>query len=111
MPSLFPRFKDGKLPNYYQIMERVAKENNPKWNEFRRKHGDRELSEDEELLRVLNDNTYDYKGYYTKYPHSAANADTHWTDEFKTVYHPTFSVYSRYSGEKSQYNPYGVLGG
>lgn len=107
------RFEDGKLPDskYATIMERVARENNPKWNKDRRKEGVRELSEDEELLRILNDNTYNYRSYYGKYPNSTANADTHWTDEFKTVYHPSFSVQSVYSGRKSQYNPEGVLGG
>lgn len=96
---------------YIAIMEDVASKNNPKWNEFRKNNGEPELSEDEELRRILNDNTYNYRGYYNKYPNSRANADTHWTDEFKTVYHPTFSVQSKYSGKKSQYNPEGVLGG
>ena len=46
---------------------------------------------------------------YTKYPNSKANADTHWTDEFKTVYHPTFSKESKYSGiidRKTTYDEY-----
>lgn len=105
--------KDGDISDqqYYSIMERVANENNPIWNEDRRHNGQQLLSVDEDLLRILNDNSYDYRGYYNKYPNSRANADTHWTDEFKTVYHPTFSVYSRYSGKKSQYNPEGILGG
>jgi hypothetical protein len=59
------------------------------------------LSVDEEFTRILNDNTYDYRGYYNKYPNGKGNAIDHWTDEFKTVYHPTFSVYSKYSGKKS----------
>lgn len=105
--------KDGDISDqqYYSIMERVAKENNPIWNEDRRRNGQQLLSVDEDFLRILNDNSYDYRGYYNKYQNSRANADTHWTDEFKTVYHPTFSVYSKYSGKKSQYNPEGVLGG
>lgn len=105
--------KDGDISDqqYYSIMERVANENNPIWNEDRKRNGQQLLSVDEELLRILNDNSYDYRGYYNKYPNSRSNADTHWTDEFKTVYHPTFSVYSRYSGKKSQYNPEGILGG
>lgn len=96
---------------YYSIMERVAEENNPLWNKERVKEGHRPLTIDEEYLRLLNDNTYDYKGYYSKYPQSKANADTHWTDEFKTVWHPTFSNESVYSGRKSQYNPLGLTGG
>ena len=97
--------------DYYDIMERVAEENNSKWNELRAKEGDPLLSVEEEYLRILNDNAYDYRGYYNKYPQSRANADTHWTDEFKTAFHPTFSIESGYSGKKSQYNPNGYLGG
>lgn len=97
---------------YYDIMERVAKENNPKWNKQRIKEGVQPLSEDEEYLRILNDNTYDYRGYYDKYPNSRANADTHWSDEFKTVYHPTFSKYSSYSEKRDpNYNPQSLKGG
>ena len=87
---------------YYSTMERVAKENWQKWGDS---------SEDAALTRILNANDYDYRGYYNKYPESQANADTHWTDEFKTVYHPTFSEESRYSGKKSKFNPEGLKGG
>lgn len=117
----FNRWKNGEQvydkgrpitdDEYASIMEKVAIENNPKWNKIRQEEGGNILSEDQELVRILNDNTYDYRGYYNKYPNSRANADTHWTDEFKTAYHPTFSTYSKYSGKKSQYNPEGVLGG
>ena len=87
---------------YYSIMERVAKDNYKEWG-FK--------NADEALAHALNDNTYNYRGYYSKYPKSKANADTHWTDEFKTVYHPTFSNESVYSGKVSQYNPEGLIGG
>lgn len=87
---------------YLQIMERVAEQNYQDWGL---------PSSDAALVQALNDNTYDYRGYYNKYPNSRANASTHWTDEFKTVYHPTFSDESRYSGKKSQYNPKGIRGG
>lgn len=88
--------------DYYSIMEKVAKDNYRNWG-FN--------NEDEALAHALNDNTYDYRGFYNKYPKSKANADTHWTDEFKTVYHPTFSVESKYSGKKSKFNPEGLVGG
>lgn len=113
----FAEGEDITDEQYYSTMERVAKENNPKWNAFRREEGLRELSEDEEYLRILNDNSFDYRGYYNKHPQSAANADTHWDDEFKTVYHPSFSNESRYSPNnpnyvgKSQYNPNEIPGG
>lgn len=87
---------------YFSIMEKVAKEN---WKDW----GDE--SEDAALVRILNDNSYDYRGYYNKYPESEANAETHWSDEFKTVYHPTFSDESIYSGNKSKFNPDGLIGG
>lgn len=106
-------YDDGGLTDqqYYSIMEKVAEENNPKWNKFRIEEGGRPLSVDEDYMRILNDNSYDYRGYYNKYPNSAANADTHWNDEFKTVWHPSFSDQSIYSGRKSQYNPKGIVGG
>jgi hypothetical protein len=97
---------------YYDIMRKVAEENNPKWNNYRTKEGESKLSVEQDYKRLLNSNDYDYRGYYNKYPESAANADTHWPDEFKTAWHPTFSVESRYSGVKnSKYNPLGLPGG
>lgn len=94
----------GPLSNeeFYNIMEKVAKENYKRW---------RFNNPDEAFVNVLNNNTYDYRGYYNKYPSSDANSLTHWTDEFKTVYHPTFSNESRYSGKKSKFNPKGLVGG
>lgn len=105
--------KGGKLSDkeYLTIMEKVAKENNSNWNALRDAEGGSQLTPDEELVRLLNDNSYDYRGYYDKYPESRANADTHWPDEFKTVWHPTFSNESKYSGIASEYNPTGLQGG
>lgn len=96
---------------YYSIMEKVAKENNPRWNEFRIKEGMSPLSLDEEYMRILNDNSYNYRGFYNENPDAAANAGTHWPDTYKTVWHPTFSNESIYSAQKSQYNPLGLPGG
>ena len=98
----FAKGGDISDENYYEIMERVAKENWQKWED---------PSEDAALTRILNSNDYNYRAYYNKYPESQANADTHWTDEFKTVWHPTFSNQSIYSGKKSEYNPDGMIGG
>ena len=111
--NLVKRYKEtGKLPwkagkrlsdeEYVSTMEKVAANNWQKW-------GDE--SEDAALTRILNNNEYDYRGYYDENPDSKANADTHWTDKYKTVYHPTFSTESKYSGKKSQYNPNGLPGG
>lgn len=68
-------------------------------------------------LDIDNDNTYDYEGFYNENPNEAWNMlkkdeDAHFTDRFKTVYHPTFSIYSKYSGVKHPiYNPNGFEGG
>lgn len=69
------------------------------------------------------DNTYDYEAFFNKYPEEAwkmLNGDptAHFSDEFKTVYHPTFSSKSIgndgsiYSGVKNpKTNPKGLTGG
>ena len=87
---------------YYNIMEGVAERNYKAWHL---------PNPDAALLHALNDNAYNYRGYYNKYPNGDGNAEDHWTDEFKTVYHDTFSNESRYSSKKSQYNPKGLKGG
>ena len=94
----------GKKENeeYYSTMEKVAEENYKDWGTN---------SPEEALVQALNDNTYNYKEYYRNNPSSTANAITHWPDTYKTVYHPTFSVESIYSGRPSQYNPQGLYGG
>ena len=94
----------GKISDeqYYKIMEGVAERNYKYWG-F--------PNSDAALLDALNNNTYNYRGYYNKYPNGDGNAKDHWPDEFKTVYHPTFSDESIYSGKKSQYNPKGLKGG
>lgn len=87
---------------YYNIMEGVAERNYRYWDL---------PNPDYTLLQALNSNVYNYRGYYNKYPKGDGNAKDHWSDEFKTVYHPTFSDESVYSGKKSQYNPKGLKGG
>lgn len=109
--NTFAEGGDIEPEKYYAIMEKVAEENNAEWNRDRIKEGGRPLTVDEDLVRILNDNDYDYRGYYNKYPNGDGNAIDHWTDEFKTAYHPTFSDQSIYSGKKSQFNPYGLPGG
>lgn len=100
------RFDDGgelSDTQYQAIMRRVAEEN---WRNWKAE------SPEAAYQMAINDPTYDYRGYYNKYPNSRANASTHWTDEFKTVYHPTFSDESIYSGKvHPKYNPHGLTGG
>ena len=86
---------------YYNIMEGVAERNYRDWGW---------PNSDTALLDALNNNTYNYRGYYNKYPNGNGNAKDHWPDEFKTAYHPTFSNESIYSGKISQYNPAGFTG-
>lgn len=96
--------KGGPLSDkdYYAIMEKVAKENWQTWGDS---------SEEAALTRILNDNSFNYRDYYNENPFSRANADTHWTDKYKTAYHPTFGKESKYSGKQSEYNPLGIKGG
>lgn len=84
-------------------MEEVAGRNYDKWGFD---------NPDEALIHALNDNTYDYRGYFTENPEGNTDADAHWPDTYKTVYHPTFSDESRYSGVVDpNYNPEGLVGG
>lgn len=68
-------------------------------------------------INIDEDNTYDYESYYNKYPEMAwgmlgEDPEAHFTDEFKTIYHPTFSTGSIYSGVKHPiHNPDGLVGG
>lgn len=75
----------------------------------------RNYIEDEILTNILNDNTYDYKSYvndsYGEPEYMTTNNGGHFTDKYKTAYHPTFSNQSKYSGKVSNYNPSGIEGG
>lgn len=68
-------------------------------------------------INVDSDNTYDYEGYYNSNPEEAwkiANGDPegHFPDDYKTVYHPTFSNYSIYDAKyHPKYNPQALHGG
>ena len=68
-------------------------------------------------LNIDDDNTYDYKGFFESDPERAWNmlnegSDAHFIDDYKTVYHPTFSTQSIYSGRKHPvFNPGGLKGG
>lgn len=69
-----------------------------------------------DVNEMANDNTYNYEHFYNSQPKEAQamlrkNANAHFTDIAKTVYHPTFSVESDFSGKVSKYNPKGIIGG
>lgn len=65
---------------------------------------------------LINDPTYDYEVFYNKQPDLAAgilkdDPRAHFSDIGKTVFHPTFSDESYYSGRRSLRNPRGIIGG
>ena len=68
-------------------------------------------------IDVNNDKTFDYEGFYKAHPDEAwgmlkENSDYHFDDRYKTVYHPTFSTQSIYSGKyHPKYNPTKQVGG
>ena len=67
-------------------------------------------------INIDNDNTYNYQAFFEEYPQRAwdmlkKDSKAHFTDKYKTVWHPTFSDESVYSGHKSKYNPQGLVGG
>lgn len=85
---------------YIEFMEDLAKFKAKEWGE----------NEDIILTEMLNDNTYNYKQMYEDNPNYNIQEGP-FQDTYKTVYHPTFSKESMYSGKKSQYNPEGITGG
>ena len=68
-------------------------------------------------IDIDHDNTFDYEGFYNSDPDNAyrfLNDDptAHFDDTYKTVYHPTFSGLSIYSGKVDpRFNPKGLKGG
>lgn len=67
-------------------------------------------------INIDEDNTYDYEGFYNSNPDRAwsmlnEKSDAHFTDEFKTALHPSFSDESIYSGSVNKFNPKGIKGG
>lgn len=68
-------------------------------------------------IDIDNDNTYDYEDWYNSDPDNAYSflnndPEAHFDDIYKTVYHPTFSDLSIYSGKiDPRFNPEGLEGG
>lgn len=89
-------FDDGKDMSYQDWKTKAAKYKN---------------------LKIDEDNTFDYEGWYNSNPENAyrfLNDDprAHFDDTYKTVYHPTFSDLSIYSGKIDPiFNPKGLKGG
>lgn len=88
---------------YEEKMKQVGRNNYVRWG----------FDTPEEATKAaMNDDSYDYRSFYENNPESTADSKTHWPDTYKTVFHPTFSNESIYSGKKNtKYNPYGLRGG
>lgn len=68
-------------------------------------------------IDIDNDDTYDYKGFYSESPSRAwellkEDRNAHFPDTYKTARHPSFSDGSIYSGVvNKKFNPKGIIGG
>lgn len=101
-----------KKDDFYTWLDQIADKKAQEWTQAPMKP----LSADEVYTEMLNDPTYNYKTFYEGRPFMAnamlyAPAFAHFDDYAKTMYHPTFSNQSVYSGKVSDYNPYGIVGG
>lgn len=101
-----------KKNDFYTWLDQIANKKAQEWTQDPMKS----LSTDEVYTEMLNDPTYNYKEFYEGRPFMAnamlyAPAFAHFDDYAKTMYHPTFSNQSIYSGKVSDYNPYGIVGG
>ena len=98
------------LTNLNDIRERYnsfARGGYTKWKEKIKEH---------KGIDIDNDPTYDYEGFYNSNPDRAWDMvdkprSIHFTDEYKTSLHPSFSDQSIYSGYKNKFNPNGITGG
>lgn len=101
-----------KKNDFYTWLDQIADKKAQDWTRAPMKP----LSTDEVYVDMLNDPTYNYKTFYDLQPYMAermltADPYAHFTDIGKTMYHPTFSNESAYSGWVSDYNPLGIIGG
>lgn len=74
------------------------------------------LDDDVVYTQMLNDPTYSYQAFYENNPLAAnlmlmADGAAHFDDSGKTMYRPTFSNESLFSGYPNEYNPLGIEGG
>ena len=101
-----------KKDDFYTWLDQIAERKASEWTKIPMKP----LTTDEVYTEMLNDPTYNYKEFYEGQPFLAnamlyAPEFAHFSDYAKTMYHPTFSNQSIYSGKVSDYNPYGIVGG
>lgn len=105
------QYDNGKDYNgYVNALERAANKIQNSPYAWRDKDGQK-LSIDRMLLQMMNDNTYKYKDVYDNGDLTDPSGNMHFSDKYKTAYHPTFSIESIFSGKKSENNPEGIIGG
>lgn len=101
-----------KKNDFYSWMDKIADKKAQDWTKVPMKPLDPVLVE----TQMLNDPTYNYETFYNLQPFMAermlqADPDAHFTDIGKTMYHPTFSDESAFSGYVNDFNPLGIIGG
>ena len=99
--------KGGPEDEYEDWLRNEAKLNSKIWG----------VSYKEALEHMKNDRSYDYRKFYELQKANPNNpkyqrdleGNAHYTDVGKSVYHPTASIYSYYSGKKDpKWNPTGA---
>lgn len=98
--------------NFYSWMDKIADKKAQDWTKVPMKPLDPTLVE----MQMLNDPQYNYETFYNLEPFMAermlqADPYAHFTDIGKTIYHPTFSDESAFSGYINDFNPLGIIGG
>lgn len=101
-----------KKNDFYSWLDKIADKKAQDWTKIPMKPLDPLLVE----TQMLNDPTYNYETFYNLQPFMAermlwADPDAHFTDIGKTMYHPTFSDESAFSGYVNDFNPLGIIGG
>ena len=101
-----------KKNDFYSWMDKIADKKAQDWTKVPMKPLDPALVE----MQMLNDPQYNYETFYNLEPFMAermlqADPYAHFSDIGKTMYHPTFSDGSAFSGYVNDFNPLGITGG
>ena len=97
---------------FYEWLDKIAAKRAQDWTVAPLKA----LDDNVVYTEMLNDPTYSYQAFYENNPLAAnlmlmADGAAHFDDSGKTMYHPTFSNQSLFSGYLNEYNPLGIEGG
>lgn len=101
-----------KKNDFYSWIDKIADKKAQDWTKVPMKPLDPALVE----MQMLNDPQYNYETFYNLEPFMAermlqADPYAHFSDIGKTMYHPTFSDESAFSGYVNDFNPLGITGG